>query len=83
MTKKRKMFFTVLSIILLLIIIVCVKAYFFLNAKPNIRINYVAEWNRLSKPANYDPCQNALFDYEKGVTYTYEISYIEIAFFSL
>ncbi len=61
---KRKKLWIVLAVCLAIIIAVSVKAYFFFSAKPNIKINYVAEWNKLSKPANYDPCQNAYFDYK-------------------
>ena len=66
MTKKRKMFFIVLSIIFLLLLVVCMKAFFFFNAKPNIAVNYVKLINKITRPQNYDPCDNAFFDYEQA-----------------
>jgi len=34
--------------------------------KVNIKINYVAEYNKITKPANYDPNENATPYYEKA-----------------
>ena len=64
---KRKKFWIVLAVCLGIIVLLSVKVYLFFNAKPNIKINYVAKWNKLSKPANYDPNQNAYFDYKKAL----------------
>jgi len=35
-------------------------------AKPVIKINYLAEYNKLTKPKNYDPNENAAFLYQKA-----------------
>jgi hypothetical protein len=33
---------------------------------PRISVNYAAEWNRISKPSDYDPNQNAALDYQEA-----------------
>jgi hypothetical protein len=70
---RRKKLWITLAVLLVIVIALSVKAYLFFNAKPNIKINYVTEWNKISKPANYDPCQNAYFDYEKAAQYTQDM----------
>ena len=37
-----------------------------LTAKPTIKVNYLAEYNKVTKPANYDPNQNAAPYYRKA-----------------
>ena len=37
-----------------------------LIAKPNIKTDYVAEYNRITKPVNYDPNENAAPYYDKA-----------------
>ncbi|HUT30994.1 MAG TPA: hypothetical protein VMX13_14470 [Sedimentisphaerales bacterium] len=37
-----------------------------LTAKPTISVDYIAELNRISKPADYDPNNDAAFDYQKA-----------------
>jgi hypothetical protein len=66
MAKKREILRIVFSIIITLLIIFCIKTYIFFHAKPNVAVNYVKLVNKLTKPPNYDPCDNAIFDYEKA-----------------
>ena len=73
MTKRRKIFLIILLVAIALITTLCVKMYLFFTAKPNIAVNYVAEWDRISKPENYDPNQNAFFDYQKAAAYFVDI----------
>ncbi len=61
-----KLKITVIAFILLLCLLI-LKIVLFLNAEPTISVNYLDRLNRLSKPANYDPNENALFDYQKAV----------------
>lgn len=41
--------------------------YCFVNAKPTISVNYVEKYNDLTRPANYDPNDNAWLVYEKCI----------------
>lgn len=43
-----------------------IKAIPLLTAKPTIKVDYVSEYNRMTKPANYDSNENAAFDYKKA-----------------
>ncbi|MHC4154462.1 MAG: hypothetical protein ACYST6_06015 [Planctomycetota bacterium] len=49
---------------------------------PKISVNYAAEWNRISKPPDYDQNQNAALDYQKATDFLVqapdEISYSPI-----
>jgi len=42
------------------------KVILILTAKPTISVDYIAELNRISKPADYDPNKDAAFDYQKA-----------------
>ena len=48
-----------LSILGLLLAILIVKITLSVTAKPKITVNYVAEYNRMSRPQDYDPNDNA------------------------
>lgn len=39
----------------------------FFGAKPKVTINYVAEYNRITRPVNYDPNDNAAPYYQKAL----------------
>lgn len=64
--KKSKLIFL---IAIGLFFILTIQLICFFTAKPNIKVNYVAEYNKLTKPADYDPSRNAYFDYEKAGQY--------------
>jgi len=69
--KKRKLSPAkiVLVVLAVLLSLLVLKVVLILTAEPTISLDYVAEWNRIAKPPNYDPNQNALFDYQKAVSY--------------
>ncbi len=48
--------------------VLCVASRYLPSPKPkvNIKVNYVAEYNKITKPANYDPNENAAPHYEKA-----------------
>lgn len=48
-----------LAVIGLLLVVLIVKIALFVTAKPKITVNYVAEYNRMSRPQDYDPNDNA------------------------
>jgi hypothetical protein len=56
-----------LIILALLLAVLIAKIILFVTAKPTISVNYVAELDRICKPVNYDPNQNAFFDYQKAI----------------
>jgi len=56
----------VLATIGLLLVLLIMKIVLFLTAKPKIAVDYVAEYNRISRPQNYDPDQNAAPYYQKA-----------------
>jgi len=62
-----------LIIVGLLFVILAAKVVLILTGKPTIKTNYVAELNRISKPANYDPNHNAVFDYKKAIAVVVEM----------
>lgn len=41
-------------------------AFFITRGEPKATVDYLAEYNRISQPANYDPCQNAALLYKKA-----------------
>jgi hypothetical protein len=69
MTRRKKIVLMILSIVAVVATIFFIKMYLFFTAKPNIAVNYVAEWNKISKPENYDPNQNAFFDYQRAAEF--------------
>ncbi|MHC4648052.1 MAG: hypothetical protein ACYTBJ_21540 [Planctomycetota bacterium] len=79
-TSRLKVALIILGLVLALL---ALKIVFILTAKPTITVDYVAEWNRISKPADYDPNQNAAFDYQKAIDALVqmpdEISHTEIS----
>lgn len=55
-------------VFILLITTLCSASRFFpiTKDKINVKVNYVAEYNKISKPANYDPNDNAAPYYQKA-----------------
>jgi hypothetical protein len=49
-----------------LLALLLLKILLFLTAEPTISVDYIAELNRISKPADYDPDNDAAFDYQKA-----------------
>lgn len=49
----------------LLVLLLVVKMALVLTAKPKITVDYVAEYNRITRPENYDPNDNAAPYYQK------------------
>jgi len=67
--KKCISSYKIVSIIFaLLLALLVLKVVLILTGKPTIKVNYVAELNRISKPANYDPNQNAAPCYRRAST---------------
>lgn len=64
--KKTSWLKAALIIIGLVLALLVVKAVLFFTAKPKIKVNYVAELNRVSKPTDYDPNKNAASYYQKA-----------------
>jgi hypothetical protein len=50
----------------LLLSLLVLKVILVLNAKPTISVDYLAEFNRMTKPTDYDPNKNAAFDYREA-----------------
>jgi hypothetical protein len=50
-----------------LFVLVILKIAFVLTAKPKITVDYIAEYNRITRPANYDPNNNAAQYYQKAL----------------
>jgi hypothetical protein len=50
----------------LLFVLLILKIALVLTAKPKITVDYVAEYNRITRPANYDPNDNAAPYYQKA-----------------
>lgn len=53
-------------LVLLVLLALLIKVIPLLVAKPTIKVDYLSEYNKMTKPANYDPNENAAFDYEKA-----------------
>jgi hypothetical protein len=49
-----------------LFVLIVLKIAFVLTAKPKITVDYVAEYNKITRPANYDPNDNAAPYYQKA-----------------
>jgi len=56
----------VLAAIVLLLALLTLKIVLFLTAKPKITVDYVAEYNRISRSQDYDPNDNAAPYYQKA-----------------
>ncbi len=56
----------VLIIVGLVLAVIIVKAVLFITAKPKVTVDYVAEYNAITFPANYDPNENAATYYQKA-----------------
>lgn len=56
----------VLAAVGLLLALLILKIVLFLTAKPKITVDYVAEYNRISQPQDYDPNDNAAPYYQKA-----------------
>ena len=50
----------------LLLILFVVKAIFFFTEKPVMTVDYVAQYNQLTRPQNGDPSENAALSYQKA-----------------
>ncbi|MHC4216243.1 MAG: hypothetical protein ACYSWP_23060 [Planctomycetota bacterium] len=64
--KRRWIILAVLLSVLLVVGLFTLKIVLICTAKPTISINYAVELNRISKPLNYDPNHNAVFDYKRA-----------------
>jgi hypothetical protein len=62
--KKRRRIFLIVGVVIMAALVV--KAILFFTAKPKITVDYVAEYNRISRPENYDPNENAAPYYQKA-----------------
>ncbi len=62
--KSRKKW--VLVVVGLLLALLVVKAVLIFTAKPKVTVDYVTEYNRLARPANYGPNENAAPHYQKA-----------------
>jgi len=56
----------VLAAIGLALVLLILKVVLFLTAKPKVTVNYVAEYNRITRPTDYDPNNNAAPYYQKA-----------------
>lgn len=56
----------VLAAIGLLLALLVLKIVLILTAKPKIKVDYVAEYNRTARPQDYDTNENAAEDYQKA-----------------
>ncbi|NIP27005.1 MAG: hypothetical protein GWN67_22035 [Phycisphaerae bacterium] len=66
-SKKGISFFTRILIILVVVLVYfLVKILLLMTAAPTISVDYVAEWNKLSRPDDYEPNQNAVPYYKKA-----------------
>jgi hypothetical protein len=55
-----------LAVVVLLFVLVILKIALVLTAEPKITVDYVAEYNKITRPANYDPNDNAAEYYQKA-----------------
>ncbi len=65
--KRRRIILAVLLLVFLalgLFVMALVRLY---TGESVISVDYVAQWQRISKPADYDPNQDAFFDYQKAI----------------
>ncbi|MHC4192565.1 MAG: hypothetical protein ACYSP9_00135 [Planctomycetota bacterium] len=56
-----------------LVAICVVRAVWVVTGTPTIRVNYVAELNRILKPSDYKPAENAILDYEAAIALLIEM----------
>ncbi len=63
MRKKRVYIF---GLILIVLVLVVVKGIVFFSAGPKVTVNYLAEYNKLSRPEGFDPNDNADPLYKKA-----------------
>ena len=59
----------------LLLALLILKIAFFLTAKPKVTVDYVAEYNKITRPANYDPNDNAAPYYQKALDVFVKVPY--------
>lgn len=64
MGKKKLRYLLIVSAIVLAALIV--KAVLFFTAEPKITVDYVAEYNKMTRPQNVDPNENAAPYYQKA-----------------
>jgi len=57
---------SILIVGMIVLAVLIVKAVLFFTAEPKVTVNYVAELNRMSRSADYDPNDNAAAYYEKA-----------------
>lgn len=62
----KKIFRFFLSVTLIVIFVLAAMGFFIIRGQPKVTVDYLAEYNRISCPANYDPCQNAAQLYEEA-----------------
>ncbi len=65
-TKMKKKLGLILVIVGVVLAMVIAEAILFVTAKPKVTVDYVAEYNALTLPANYDPNENAAPYYQKA-----------------
>jgi hypothetical protein len=56
----------IISGIFILLIIGLFEIFAIAATRPKAAVNYLAEYNIISKPPNYDPCQNAAQLYKEA-----------------
>lgn len=66
MVKMKKRLHIFLIVIGIIAAILIVKAVLLITAKPKVTVDYVAEYNRITYPENYDPNDNAAPYYQKA-----------------
>ena len=62
---RRQYLFAFTCCLLIVLVVVGWRVVSLLDAEPTIKIDYLAEYNRITRPAEYDPDKNAAPHYEK------------------
>ena len=57
----------ILAAIGFLLVLLVLKITVFFTAKPKVTVDYVAEYNRMTRPQNFDPNENAVEFYQKAI----------------
>ncbi|MHB0946139.1 MAG: hypothetical protein ACYC3B_03095 [Sedimentisphaerales bacterium] len=63
---KHKIYILIITVLGIALLLLILKLVFLLAAKPKVTVNYVTEYNKIARPQNYDPCQNAASYYQKA-----------------
>ena len=61
---KKKWFWAIFTVVFA---VLAVKVLVVVTGKPNPAVDYVAEYNRITKPENFDPSENAVPYYRKAI----------------